>query len=324
MVEVLPRKSYVVPDDVKVVFHEKYPDMKHISAMMCHCVAGNSLPPFIILTNLQNLPNELDELSQTEQIFISSSPNGYITRDLFLLWTFHFINYICIYRDKLRLKCQDSPVLLILDGHTSRENPLALDLFRRFNISVLIIPAHTSHILQMFDVVLGFPLKSSFSKKFEKLLTFIENDISLPSQAAKIRLAAVKALVSAWNTVANPIMTEKSAQKTGIFPLNKNEVLNSIFVHELSEEERRRYQERQKRNENRLIISGQIITKSEKILEIADRIKDVDKFSYLCQIDDSRRKSYLDIVKEIISIQHNDCKLLSNLPKLPAGYYSYE
>ena len=113
-------------------------------------------------------------------------------------------------------------------------------------------------------------------------------------------------------------------RRRNIFPLNKNEVLNSIFVHELSEEERRRYQGRQKRNENRLIISGQIITKSEKILEIADRIKDVDKFSYLCQIDDSRRKSYLDIVKEIISIQLNDCKLLSNLPKLPAGYYSYE
>lgn len=69
----MPRKSYVVPDDVKVVFYEKYPDMKHISAMMGHCVAGNSLLPFIILTNLQNLTNELDELSQTEQNFISCS-----------------------------------------------------------------------------------------------------------------------------------------------------------------------------------------------------------------------------------------------------------
>lgn len=68
-----------------------------------------------------------------------------------------------------------------------------MDLFRRFNISVLEI-----------QVQIGYPLKSSFSKKFEKL---INNDI-LPSLAAKKQFVAVKALVSTWNTIATPIMTE--------------------------------------------------------------------------------------------------------------------
>ena len=136
-----------------------------------------------------------------------------MTRDLLLIWSFHFINYICIYRDKLSLTCQESPVLLILDGHTSRENPLSLELFRRFNISVLVIPSHTSHILQMFDVVLGYPLKSTFSDKFEKLLKDIKKDESLSTLTSKLRLSAVKSIVSAWAATATPIMTEKSAKK---------------------------------------------------------------------------------------------------------------
>lgn len=104
--------------------------------MMCHCVNESSMPPFIILSNIQNIFSELKELCQTQQIHLATSPNGYKIRDLFLIWSFHFINYISVYRDKLSLICQNSPVLLILDGHTSRENPLALKLFQRFNISV--------------------------------------------------------------------------------------------------------------------------------------------------------------------------------------------
>ena len=252
MVEPLPRKSYVIPNDIKVILHEKYPDMRHITAMMCHCVSGSSLPPFIILTDIQKIPPELKELCDTQQIYLSSSSNGYMTRDLFLIWSFHFINYICIYRDKLSLTCQESPVLLILDGHTSRENPLSLELFRRFNISVLVIPSHTSHILQMFDVVLGYPLKSTFSDKFEKLLKDIKNDESLSTLTSKLRLAAVKSIVSAWSATATPIMTEKSAKKTGIYPINADEVKNSIFVHELTEEEQIRFSEREKKNLNRI------------------------------------------------------------------------
>lgn len=323
MVEPLPRKSYVIPNKIKVVLHEKYPDMRHITAMMCHCVSGPSLPPFIILTNLQNIPSELLEFCETQQIYLSSSPNGYMTRDLFLIWSLHFINYICIYRDKLLLTCQNSPVLLILDGHTSRENPLALDLLRRFNISVLIIPSHTSHILQMFDVVLGYPLKSTFSDKFEKLLKDLENDKSISTYTSKIRLAAIKALISAWTMTSNPIMTEKSAKITGIYPINPDEVKKSVFVHELSEQEKNRFIERQKRNQNRINISGQIITSHEKIEELANRIKNVTKFTYLCNIEDSRRKSYIEIVQDILSETHNDCKLLSRIPKIPASYYSF-
>ena len=175
----------------------------------------------------------------------------------------------------------------------------------------------------MFDVVLGYPLKSTFSDKFEKLLKDLENDKSISTYTSKIRLAAIKALISAWTMTSNPIMTEKSAKITGIYPINPDEVKKSVFVHELSEQEKNRFIERQKRNQNRINISGQIITSHEKIEELANRIKNVTKFTYLCNIEDSRRKSYIEIVQDILSETHNDCKLLSRIPKIPASYYSF-
>lgn len=72
----------------------------------------------------------------------------------------------------------------------------------------------------MFDVVLGYPFKSTFSDKFEKLLKDLENDKSISTYTSKIRFAAIKALISAWTMTSNLIMTEKSAKVTGIYPIN--------------------------------------------------------------------------------------------------------
>jgi hypothetical protein len=44
-----------------------------------------------------------------------------------------------------------SDCLLIVNGHTSRACPLALEILRRFCGYVLIILLHTSHICQFFD-----------------------------------------------------------------------------------------------------------------------------------------------------------------------------
>lgn len=323
MIEPLPKKKYVVPNNIKSVLLDDYPDMKHVTSMMCHGINGISLPPFIILTETKKIPNELKEFCETNQIYLASSSNGYMTRELFLIWTFHFINFIQTYRSRFSEDYQKLPVLLILDGHTSRENPMALELFRRFNIFVLIIPAHTSHILQMFDVGLGFPFKKAYTQNFDNYFSEINIDDEISSKAAKIRLAVVKSIITAWKQASALSLTETAARKTGTYPVSKDEVLKSVFVHDLTPAEQKRYDERQARNKNRINISSQIITTEEKINELSERIKVVNKFSYLCNIDSIDEKSYTELIQDILSTEHNDTRLLTEIPKVPIDYYTF-
>lgn len=102
----------------------------------------------------------------------------------------------------------------------------------------MIIPSHTSHILKICDVALGYLFKSTFSDRFEKLLKDLENDKSISTYSSKIRLAAIKALISAWTMTSNPVITEKSAKITGIYPINPDEVKKSVFVHEILEQKK--------------------------------------------------------------------------------------
>ena len=80
MIEPLPRKKVVVPKNIKTYLHDSYPDISHITGMMCHGVYGVSLPPFVILTKLQNIPSELEILCQTGQIHLASTNSGYIEK----------------------------------------------------------------------------------------------------------------------------------------------------------------------------------------------------------------------------------------------------
>lgn len=78
------------------------------------------------------------------------------------------------------------------------------------------ILSHTSHIFQMFDVVLGYLLKTNFSDKSEELMKYLENYKSIVTYTLKIHLAATKAPKLAWAMKSKPIITEKS----GIYPIN--------------------------------------------------------------------------------------------------------
>ena len=322
MIEPLPRKKVVVPKNVKTYLLDSYPEISHITGMMCHGVYGVSLPPFIVLTKLVNIPPDLDTLCQTGQIHLASTNSGYMTRDLFVIWVFHFINFVKVYRSNLSPNLRSRPILLISDGHTSRENPLALHLLNRENIHLLILPAHCTHILQMFDVVIASAFKQSYSKHFDVFFRQTEEDKTITSNVGKVRLASVLSIVAAWKETTSLVFTLKSAQKTGMFPVNQLEVTNSVFVHKLNDKEIKRYNERQIRNQSRININSQIITTPEKIRELTERIGIIPKFKYLCDIDNYSKKDYFSIVKEILSIQHNDAKLLTKLPNVPFAYYN--
>ena len=126
---ILRGKVITLKEHYKIV--RKQSNIPHITGVCTHSVTGASPPPFIILPgSLQNLPTELDEFNKPSIAWFASNKSGWMTRDLFLIYIIHFINWLSEYRKSLPASIRDATALLITDGHGSRECPLALMLLR--------------------------------------------------------------------------------------------------------------------------------------------------------------------------------------------------
>jgi hypothetical protein len=68
------------------------------------------------------------------------------------MFAIDFCSQPSLYRLSLPSDIADEPVLLLLDGHISRRNTMALTFFNLFNVDILIVPGHTTHVLQPFNV----------------------------------------------------------------------------------------------------------------------------------------------------------------------------
>ena len=314
MVSTKTKTKAVAPSSVQLVIERAFPDMPHISAMMCHNVVGKILPPFYILTDLKKLPDELAQLVTCGEIWVASTSSGYMTRDLFLLWVFNFINWLSHYRIVLGKGCYDLPALLLMDGHSSRECPLALMLLRRAHVDVIILPSHVSHVLQMFDVAIAAPLKLFFATKFKKALKEVASNPDLNSETAKFRLAAIQTCTGAWKAAATPATCEASAAATGVYPLDPTAVHKSPFVRNLNPAEQRRFEERERRNSGRFSISNKLITDAEFLVSMSQHMLLKTYWKHLCNLEKYNNVPYHQIVQEFLHNPMNEAYLLSPLP----------
>lgn len=165
------KKKKVVPVHVKEFMIRNPPCIPHFSVIFGHNCIGISLPLFIIIPDIVKCPIEVQPFIDSGLILACSTPSGWQTRNSFLLWASNFINWLSNYRLSLSPELREKKaVLILLIGLNSRENPLALKALKQNNIEVIILPAHTTHLLQKFDVVLARPFKKSFK-------TFLKENI---------------------------------------------------------------------------------------------------------------------------------------------------
>ena len=187
-------------------------DIPHITCMCAHTASCTALPLFIILPNsIQSLPVELNEFNDNGQAWFASSKSGWMTRDLFLVWVIHVIHWFSLYIKKLDKSLRNKKALMVMDGHRSRECPLALYLLKCNSINVLILPAHTTHITQMFDVFLAHSLKRLAAKIMKKLMkeNIANKDMT---RISIIRKSAIMAVISAWVSICNPESCQKQLE----------------------------------------------------------------------------------------------------------------
>lgn len=202
--------------------NQKFP---HITGVVTICADGFNLDPFIILPNKKTRRNIENFIDST---FVVSTASGWMNKDCFVIYALYFCSFLSHYRLKLPHELRDEPVLLIVDGHSSRENYLANYIFNLFNVDLLVLPSHCTHILQPFDVSVAGPLKSYLKIELSKIDFNIEWDgiqqIDFQSVSKKTTQQIREQLVFAFKKALHLACTfeniESGFSKTGIFPLD--------------------------------------------------------------------------------------------------------
>lgn len=106
--------------------------------MSCVSATGSTLPPLMVCPCKRSVPDKMRAGAVGGTLFEVSN-NGWINKEIFLVWLQHFVDSIPPVR----------PVLLILDGHSSHVTIEAIELARSH---MLCLPSHTTHILQFASI----------------------------------------------------------------------------------------------------------------------------------------------------------------------------
>ncbi len=199
---------------------------EHYTGLFPFNASGNKLMPTIILPNICYLPNELKGL----QAHFFSQKSGWMTNFLWNAFSIFFSHDISKFRLSLPVEIRWDEILLLVDCHGSRISSFAIEYLKIFNITLITLPSHTTHILQPFDVCVAKSLKSRISKYSYSPIYNIQA-INFNSKRKKVRYLTVLSMIDAWSSL-DPQILRNGFYYTGIYPFNPKMGLNSKYVTE--------------------------------------------------------------------------------------------
>ncbi|EIW70259.1 hypothetical protein TREMEDRAFT_29569, partial [Tremella mesenterica DSM 1558] len=183
------------------------------------CADGTALPPALIYkgTYGQVCESWTAEVLPNDDIFMTASPKGWSDDKLGLRWLAEIFEPTTALKHLRRR-------LLIVDGHSSHVNYSFLQLCDSLRIAVCILPPHSTHRLQPLDVGIFSPLSSHY--------TTITTQISIAWDG---RVGMSKALFymifkQAWAKALSTSNIQHAFTKAGIYPHNRQIVLDAVFV----------------------------------------------------------------------------------------------
>jgi hypothetical protein len=252
MLQTISQKvKVIVPLDYKQGIIPQIKEGQHISLGVTIFADGTHLDTLVILP-LKTLPESLESLH--EGYTFSGQESGWITAEIFQQYCQKII--IKAYQSRIQKIHTINPNargLLILDSHTSRSNSSLLEEFQKNNIDVLTLPSHTSHILQPLDRGIFKIFKATLSRKRINLV--IED---ADTQRFELLRLAKHALYNAFY----PENIKKAFAEAGIFPINRQHILDSDVVGDAPQIKKRT------RTHKAVQIDGRVITTDELINQL--------------------------------------------------------
>lgn len=144
------------------------------------------------------------------------SKSGWSNSDIFKNYlTKHFLIHTGIKEGN-----NETPSLVLYDGHKSHVNMTLKEWAEKRNITLFVLPPHTSHLTQPVDVAVFGPLKSMYNRECQ---TYLRNNTGINITKHKIAELTVKPYIRAL-CPENLIF---GFRKTGIYPLDKSVITDS-------------------------------------------------------------------------------------------------
>lgn len=221
------RTFKVLTDDKTMHISTLQTEGTHISCMCSYNACGHKLPLFFIFANRAS---PLEELQDIDDFYYSSSQTGWMTSNLWDAWCIMFVSSICNKREANQLD-SSRPVFLFVDGHPSRMSPFGMRLLKKFNIICIVFPAHCTHVLQPFDILIASPLKTEYLRQLLLPNVITEGKLYTSNVSQEVRRRRVIAFRNAWNKIDETSL-RRSFKGAGICPLNDSGLMQSHLISE--------------------------------------------------------------------------------------------
>jgi DDE superfamily endonuclease len=126
-----------------------------VTCIECVCMDGSPLSPMIIFKGAKPLDKWIPGSTEgaTEASW-KASDNGWTSNDLAIQWLRE------IFEPQTRIKANGGRRLIICDGHGSHISAKFVAHCMHYKIEVVLLPPHSSHLLQPLDVAVFGPLKT--------------------------------------------------------------------------------------------------------------------------------------------------------------------
>ncbi|KAJ8915367.1 hypothetical protein NQ315_008254, partial [Exocentrus adspersus] len=188
---------------------------ENTSILICCSANGEKIPPLVIFKGKNILEHWLN-LQDCDKKFYAASNRGWMESAIFFKW----------FKDCFLPNApKERPLLIIYDGHSSHTSIDLVELAIENNVTIIKLPPHTTHVLQPLDVAVFKSLKNSW----------------------EMELGTLVELLSRIFTNLDPEIIKNGFRATGIYPLSKDIIKESIFKPE--DLQRYRIQQKQKDKE---------------------------------------------------------------------------
>lgn len=235
--------------------------------------AKNPHPPLFIIIGGKEKPEDLSDIVSDDEAVIYYGGSGWMTKELFRKYSEMFVSWIQEQRTNGKIG-KDEPVLLFLDSHSSRGDPISLEMYQAENVMVITFPGQVTHVIQPFDVGIAGPLRVYYRKILRrlKLKAKEENKNKKLSEREKRRMM-IQALVEASMQATIGSNVAAAFHKTGLWPRNLQMTLSSPYVENDDENPKHPYG----RYPSRSLLVGRIITDDDFIEELREREREVSE-----------------------------------------------
>lgn len=187
---------------------------ENTTVTMAMSAAGQFLAPFFIFPR-QRIHDGLKVGAPAESGF-TCNKNGWSTIETFSEWFDHFLSYV--------RPSAETPVLLIMDGHSSHTKNLeVLEKAKLNHVRIISIPPHTSHKTQPLDVTFMGPFKTHYANALDNYVKRNKGKV--------VTIYHVAALVNeSFTQAATLTIAQNGYRKTGIHPLNRQAFSENDFA----------------------------------------------------------------------------------------------